>query len=95
MRLTEQKTKRIYQDDNIDGLFKQVEQAARTCYKSEDKIMEGSANKIVQNLINNKHYAMLEHGTVYLAIPIDIDVNKYKNNPTKNAENISKIYNTF
>jgi thymidylate synthase (FAD) len=65
------------------GLFKDIELAARTCYMSQDKIMQGSDEKIVSNLIERKHGAMLEHGTVYLKMPIALryskDINIYKN----------------
>lgn len=37
-----------------------IERAARTCYKSEDKITDGSAEKLVKNLISRGHGAMLE-----------------------------------
>lgn len=37
-----------------------IELAARTCYKSEDKITKGSAEKLVRHLINRGHDAMLE-----------------------------------
>lgn len=50
------------------GLYEDIEIAARTCYQSQDKIMQGSAEKIVSNLIDRGHGAMLEHGTVYLTI---------------------------
>lgn len=49
-----------------ETIFKDIELAARTCYKSEDKITNDSANRMVEMLIKNKHTAMLEHGTVYL-----------------------------
>jgi thymidylate synthase (FAD) len=45
-------------------MIKKIEQVARVCYKSEDKICEGSAKKMVRALVNRKHYAMLEHGSV-------------------------------
>jgi len=48
------------------GLFKDIEIAARTCYKSEGLICEGSDKKMVDMLIQRKHFAMLRHGTVYL-----------------------------
>lgn len=60
----------IIDSDNIE---KQIELAARTCYKSEDKITEESAHKLVETLIKSKHTAMLEHGTVYLKITPDSD----------------------
>ena len=50
---------------DIDGikLLKQIEKAARTCYKSEDKIAEdgSSARKLVAALIKSGHEAMIEH----------------------------------
>lgn len=39
-----------------------IERAARTCYKSEDKITHGSAEKLVRNLIKRGHMAMIEFG---------------------------------
>lgn len=49
--------------DKIDGqaVLKKIELVARTCYKSEDKIKEGSAEKMVAALIRSNHEAMLEH----------------------------------
>ena len=43
-----------------------VELAGRTCYKSEDKITEASCYGFVQRMVERKHMAMLEHGTVVL-----------------------------
>ena len=45
------------------GLLTSIERAARTCYKSEDKITEDSAPKLVKTLIDRGHHAMLEHGS--------------------------------
>lgn len=39
-----------------------IERAARTCYKSEDKITEGSAEKLTRGLIERGHHAMIEFG---------------------------------
>lgn len=49
--------------DNLDGeaILKKIERIARVCYKSEDKITEGSAEKMVASLIKRGHEAMLEH----------------------------------
>ncbi len=44
----------------ISGDLKTIELAARTCYKSEDKINDGSAEKLVGTLVNRGHFAMLE-----------------------------------
>lgn len=44
-----------------DHPLKFVELVARVCYKSESKITEDSSIKLVNNLIQGGHYAMLEH----------------------------------
>ena len=45
-------------------LYKQIERAARTCYKSEDLISEESAVRMVRALVNSGHTAMLEHASI-------------------------------
>ena len=49
-------------DKNV--LYGEIERAARTCYKSEDKITDDSAVKMVKALVKNQHLAMLEHASV-------------------------------
>lgn len=46
------------------SICKQIERVARTCYKSEDKITDESAPKMVRGLISRKHLAMIEHAHV-------------------------------
>lgn len=43
------------------AMLKQIETAARTCYKSECNITEESAKTLVKDLIHRGHLAMLEH----------------------------------
>lgn len=55
------------QSPSLEGIYEAIERAGRTCYKS--KRLEGqTAKDFVDRMINSKHYAMLEHGTVYLTI---------------------------
>ena len=66
MKIIEPSFEILEQKPGIDGIYKQIELAGRTCYKSENKITSDSAKGFVERMIINKHYAMLEHGTVYL-----------------------------
>lgn len=68
MRLIESSYKILPQESGLDGIYKQIELAGRLCYKSEDKICEGSALKMVENLTKRGHGSPLEHGTVYLTL---------------------------
>ena len=85
MKLIESKVEVIEQQPGLEGVYKQVELAGRTCYKSEDKITEDSAKGFVDRMIGSKHGAMLEHGTVYLLIrdcdETDTHINEYMSNP--------------
>ena len=60
----------IEQKPGLNGMFKQIEMAGRTCYKSEANITDDSAEKFVNRMIDSKHTTMLEHGTLYLDVTI-------------------------
>ena len=60
----------LEQQEDLAGIHKQIELAGRTCYHSEDKITADSAKCFVERMIKSGHGAMLEHGTVYLAMPM-------------------------
>lgn len=59
-------------ESNLNDMYKIIELAGRTCYKSLDRIEDGSAEKFTQRMIKSNHTAMLEHGTIYLKIPTDV-----------------------
>jgi thymidylate synthase (FAD) len=61
----------IEQGPGLEGIYRQIELAGRTCYKSEDKITPTSAKEFVDRMIKSGHGAMLEHGTVYLHMEFD------------------------
>lgn len=50
----------------LDGenILKTIEVVARTCYKSEDKIEKGSAEKMVKMLVSKHHEAMIEFADI-------------------------------
>ena len=50
----------------IDGeqILKNIEQAGRTCYKSENKITQDSAEKFVKRIIKSGHHSVIEHENI-------------------------------
>ncbi len=46
---------------NPEQVMKKLELAGRVCYKSEDRIREGSAEQFVRNIIKNGHESVIEH----------------------------------
>lgn len=53
---------------NIEDPVKKVERVARICYKSEDKIKDGSAEKMVRALVKREHTAMIEHASLVVML---------------------------
>lgn len=67
MKLIKPSWEIIEQKPSLEGIYDMIELAGRVCYKSTRK--EGTTAKdFVDRMIASKHYAMLEHGTVYLKI---------------------------
>lgn len=50
--------------DSVTEQLKVIELAGRNCYKSEDRICEGSHDKIIGMLRLKKHFSVLEHGNM-------------------------------
>lgn len=71
MKLIKPKAELIEQAPGLNGIYKQIELAGRTCYKSEDKITDDSAKGFVDRMVKSNHTAMLEHGTLYFWNPVD------------------------
>lgn len=83
------------QKESLDGIYKMIECAGRTCYKSESNITPDSSKEFVDRMIKSGHYSMLEHGTVYLHICNGLwsEVEKYINNKYSKVE--YKLYRTY
>ena len=63
----------IEQGPSIEDLYKHIELCGRNAYKSEDKITEDSAKVFVDKICKAKHASVLEHGTLYFKIPVNVD----------------------
>lgn len=87
MKLIKPSYQILDQPPGLDGIYQQIEIAGRTCYRSQRP--EGqTAKDFVDRMIASQHYAMLEHGTVYLLFseccyyrPDGEFIDKYTKNP--------------
>lgn len=52
--------------DPVNGaeILRKIELCGRVCYKSEDKVSEGSAERFVGNIIKSGHESVLEHASI-------------------------------
>lgn len=54
-----------------EDIYRTIEKAGRTCYKSEALITEDSAEKFVRGLVKRGHEAMLEHESITVRFTVD------------------------
>lgn len=57
----------------LDGaeILRKIELAGRVCYKSEDKIADGSAERFVRSIIKRGHESVLEHVSISVRFIVD------------------------
>ena len=68
----------------LNGIYKIIEVAGRTCYASNDKITSDSSKIFFEKIKNLGHLSVLEHGTVYLYF-------KYSNPKDKDYYNFLRM----
>ncbi len=59
--------------DELNGseILKKIELCGRVCYKSENKIKEGSAEKFIAAIIRNGHESVIEHVSFTVKFIVD------------------------
>lgn len=58
-------------EENKEAIYRQIEMAGRTCYKSENHTQPGSAAKFVAAMVKSGHEAMLEHAFMKIRFTVD------------------------
>ena len=89
-----------------EDILKHIELCGKTCYKSENNITDDSYKRFVDMIKTNHHNSVLEHGTVYLKLSLDLHqspkhiielsdiISKYRVNPYS-EEYFDKINDTY
>lgn len=55
----------------IEGMLQRIEAAGRTCYKSEDKITEESADAFIKMIVARGHETVIEHEIMSVRVICD------------------------
>lgn len=83
MRLIKPYFEIIEQQPGEVGMLKHIETCGRVAWKSEGRITDDSYIKFVEMLKGVNHGSVLEHGTVYLKIPLQEFDKKFNDKYTK------------
>ena len=54
----------ILSNEKYEEMVKKIELIGRVCYKSEDQIKEGSAERFIRGIINRGHESVIEHVSI-------------------------------
>lgn len=80
MKLIKPSVEILEQGPGIQGIYDMIELCGKTSYKSEVKGGK-TAEDFVSARVNERHYAVLEFGTVYLNYPSERFIIPYQENP--------------
>ena len=61
----------ILSTTGYETILKKIEQIGRVCYKSEDKITDGSAEKFIRGIIKSGHESVIEHESISVKVTCD------------------------
>ena len=54
----------VLSTESYEDMLRRIERIGRVCYKSEDRIEEGSAEKFIRGIIRRGHESVIEHGSI-------------------------------
>ena len=54
----------ILSTESYEDMLRRIERIGRVCYKSEDRIEEGSAEKFIRGILRRGHESVIEHGSI-------------------------------
>lgn len=62
--LIERANVEVISSNNYKDMLEKIERIGRVCYKSEDKIKDGSAEKFIKGIIKSGHESVIEHESI-------------------------------
>ena len=57
-------TVEVLSAERYEDMLRRVERIGRVCYKSEDRIQEGSAEAFIHGILRRGHESVIEHGSI-------------------------------
>ena len=61
----------IISTEPYEEMLKRVERAGRVCYKSEESIEDGSAERFIRNILKRGHESVIEHAGITVKVTCD------------------------
>lgn len=61
----------ILSTESYDEMLRRIEKIGRVCYKSEERIGEGTAEKFIAGIIKRGHESVIEHGSITVKVTCD------------------------
>lgn len=61
----------VISNNSYEDMLKKIEKIGRVCYKSEDKIKDGTAEKFIKGIIKSGHESVIEHESISVRFVCD------------------------
>ena len=61
----------ILSTESYEDMLRRIEKIGRVCYKSEERIGEGTAEKFIAGIIKRGHESVIEHGSITVKVTCD------------------------
>ena len=61
----------IMSSNDYQSMIKKVEKVGRVCYKSEDRIADGTAETFIKNILKRGHESVIEHESITVRVICD------------------------
>ena len=58
----------ILSTESYEDMLRRIEKIGRVCYKSEERIGEGTAEKFIAGIIKRGHESVIEHGSITVKV---------------------------
>ena len=68
----------ILSTESYEDMLRRIEKIGRVCYKSEERIGEGTAEKFIAGIIKRGHESVIEHGSITVKVTCDRGVTHRK-----------------
>ena len=62
---------KILSTESYEDMLRRIEKIGRVCYKSEERIGEGTAEKFIAGIIKRGHESVIEHGSITVKVTCD------------------------
>ena len=80
----------ILSTESYEDMLRRIEKIGRVCYKSEERIGEGTAEKFIAGIIKRGHESVIEHGSITVKVTRSVLLSRLRRSDAGSRRKIRK-----